>query len=270
MLNTEKRNPASMHIDRMTTEEMLRVMQDENRNAVEAVNEVLPEIGKAVDAIVASFENGGRLFYIGAGTSGRLAVVDASECPPTFGVEPELVTAIIAGGVKCMTSASENEEDRGENGIADLKAKGVCGKDVVVGLSASGGAAYVVEALRYAESLGCVTVGVCCNRDTKLEKASQIAICPDTGPEVVTGSTRMKAGTAQKLILNMLSTAAMIKTGKVYENLMINLKPVNEKLERRCVRILQEITGADEAAAENALKQAEGNLRNAIAILKQE
>lgn len=270
MLNTEKRNPRTMHIDKMSTTEILKVMNEENRRVNDALDEAIDEIALAVDAIVNAFENGGRLFYIGAGTSGRLGVVDAAECPPTFGVEKGLVIGIIAGGEKCMTQASENEEDKAESGRADIAAYNIDKNDVVVGISAAGNAAYVNEALKYAKSVGSATVGICCNKGTLIDKTADISICLDTGAEVITGSTRLKAGTAQKLVLNMLSTASMIKTGKVYENLMINLKPVNEKLEKRCKSIISEITGADNETSGKALVEANGNIRGAIEIIRGE
>lgn len=264
MKRTEERNPRTMHIDKMSTEEMLKIVNDENKNAVMAVENELGNIGKAVDAIAEAFEKGGRLFYVGAGTSGRLGVLDAAECPPTFGVSKEQVVGIIAGGEKCMVSASEGEEDNAEAGRNDLLAYDLTGKDVVVGISASGGAAYIISALNAAKEIGAVTVSVTCNKGSEMETVADIAICTDTGAEVVTGSTRMKAGTAQKLVLNMLSTCAMIKTGKVYENLMINLKPVNIKLTQRMVRIVSSITGENEDFSKELLDKYDWNIRNAV------
>ncbi len=269
MLNTEKRNPKTTHIDKMETCDILTVMNAENRLVNDAIDLVIPQICLAVDAIVHAFETGGRLFYIGAGTSGRLAVTDAAECPPTFGVDRALVTGIIAGGEKSMTQAAEAEEDRADMGAADLLAHHIHPNDVVVGLSAAGNAAYVAGALRCAKQNGCTTIGIFCNAGTLLDEISDIPICVDTGPEVITGSTRLKAGTAQKLVLNMLSTASMIKTGKVYENLMINLKPVNQKLKNRCIRIISEITGANSEACAHALDQTGGNVRQAIQWMKE-
>lgn len=264
MLDTEKRNPKSQNIDKLTTVEMLDIINEENFNAVRAVEAEKENIALAVDAISNSLANGGRLFYIGAGTSGRLGVVDASECPPTFGVEPDLVTGIIAGGYDCMHQASENAEDKGENGVRDILDRGIKKGDVLVGISAAGGAAYVVKALEKANELGCVTIGLTSNEDTPVLNVSQIKICTRTGAEVITGSTRMKAGTAQKLVLNMLSTCAMIKTGKVYENLMINLKPTNIKLKGRMVRIVSEIKKCDEETATKLLDENNWVIRSAV------
>ena len=206
--------------------------------AVEAEKE---NIALAVDAIAASFANGGRLFFIGAGTSGRLGVLDASECPPTFGVDRSMVTGIIAGGRECMFAAGEGAEDRADNGAADVVAHGLSRGDVLVGVSVAGGAAYVVGAMQKAHELGAVTVALTCNPDTPIEKESDICICTDTGPEVITGSTRMKAGTAHKMVMNILTTCAMVKNGKVYENMMVNLRPMNIKLKDRMVRITADI-----------------------------
>ena len=243
MLKTEMRNEASMHIDQMDTLSMLKLINEENRNAVNAVEEALDSVAAACDAAANCIAKGGRLFYIGAGTSGRLGVIDAAECPPTFGVPKELVVGIIAGGEKCMTQAAEAQEDDATAGMAELKEYGLCEKDIVVGISASGGAAYVVGALEYANKVGAVSVSLSSNRDTPMGKVAQIEIVTDTGAEVITGSTRMKSGTAQKLVLNMISTCSMIKTGKVYENMMINLRPSNQKLRARVIRIVTEIKG---------------------------
>ncbi len=264
MLNTEKRNPKTKHIDKASTIEMLEIISEENYNAVKAVEAEHENIALAIDAISNALENGGRLFYIGAGTSGRLGVVDASECPPTFGVGYDLVVGIIAGGYDCMFKASENAEDIYENGVRDILSHNIKAGDVVVGISAAGGAAYVLGALDKAKEVGCITVGLTCNPDTKILNAADIKICTQTGPEVITGSTRMKAGTAQKLVLNMLSTCAMIKTGKVYENLMINLKPTNIKLKQRMVRIVSDIKECDEATATALLEQNDWVIRKAV------
>jgi len=255
MLKTEMRNPKTMNIDRATTAEMLRLIQDENYNAVKSIENAMPAIEKACDEISARMKKGGRLIYMGAGTSGRLGVLDASECPPTFGVSYDNVIGIIAGGDKALRRASEGAEDSGEAGIEDLKNINLCGNDVVVGISAAGGAQYVVQALLYAKSIGCITVGVTSNADTLLDKTADISIVTDTGAEVITGSTRMKAGTAQKLVLNMLSTGAMIKTGKVYENLMINLSAKNDKLMKRMIRIVSDVKGVSETEAEMLLEK---------------
>lgn len=264
MQKTEMRNPLTTHIDKMSTSEMLQVIQNENRNAVEAVGEALEDIGKAVDAISASLEKGGRLIYMGAGTSGRLGVIDAAECPPTYGVSYDTVIGIIAGGKEAMFRANEGGEDDPMAGVADLKEKELKSCDTVVGISAAGNAAYVIHALEYAKSIGCTTVGISSNHGCLLEKTADIAIITDTGAEVITGSTRMKAGTAQKLVLNMLSTCAMVKTGKVYENLMINLRPTNIKLARRMISIVSEIMECDEEKAEKLLNENDWNIRKAV------
>ncbi len=248
-MRTEERNPATVNIDKSSTEEMLRMIHCEDIKAAEAVGEVLGSVGAAVDAIADGMKRGGRLIYIGAGTSGRLGVLDAVECPPTYGVSSELVVGIIAGGEKCMFRAAEGEEDSAESGVCDLAEKNPTPNDRVVGISASGNAAYVVSAIAYAKSLGCLTVAITSNSESKLAKEADIAITPNTGAEVITGSTRMKAGTAQKMILNMLSTCTMVKLGNVCQNLMINLRPTNEKLRRRVISIVREICGYDEETA---------------------
>ena len=263
MLKTEQRNPKSTHIDKMSTLDMVKLMSEENYVAVKAVEDAAQSIAEAVDAIAFSMENGGRLYYIGAGTSGRLGVLDASECPPTFGVSADLVSGIIAGGYDCLVKASEGGEDSYENGILDVKDRLRAG-DVIVGISAAGGAKYVLGALEWAKANGCVTVGVTSNADSLLAKNADIAIFTDTGAEVITGSTRLKAGTAQKLVLNILSTAAMVKTGRVYENLMINLRPTNEKLRRRVISIVCEIKNVDEDEAIALLDSNEWNIRKAV------
>ncbi|MBR5519892.1 MAG: N-acetylmuramic acid 6-phosphate etherase [Clostridia bacterium] len=265
MLETEKRNPNTKHIDRAATAEMLKMIQAENLNAVNAVGEALESVEAAIEAAVDSLNRGGRLFYIGAGTSGRLGVLDASECPPTFGVSGDLVVGIIAGGDKSLRTASEFAEDNAEAGRQALVDHGLTENDTVVGISASGGAAYVVGALEYANSVGAVSVSVSSNRDTPMERIAKIAIVTETGPEVITGSTRMKSGTAQKLVLNMISTCAMIKTGRVYENLMINLRPTNIKLKARMVSIVSDILECDRAEAEARLERNEWNIRKAVA-----
>lgn len=264
MLKTEMRNPHTTHIDRMSTAEMMAVMQEENLHAAQAVGAVTPAIGAAVDAIVPRMQAGGRLFYVGCGTSGRLGVLDAAECPPTYGVPHGLVVGIIAGGDGALRAAAEGAEDSAADGRADLAAYAPNEKDSVVGISAAGGAAYVLEALALAREVGAFTVGVTSNADSSLARAAHVTIAPDTGAEVVTGSTRMKAGTAQKLILNMLSTAVMIRLGHVYENLMINLRPTNVKLRRRMIGIVQELRGVDGAAAERLLEQNGWSIRKAV------
>lgn len=261
MLNTEKRNPKTTHIDQMNTLEMLQCISEENFNAVKAVEAQIPMIANAVDAIADILNQGGHLFYIGAGTSGRLAVADAAECPPTFGVPQELVTGIIAGGYGSLLRASENAEDSEEDGRKDVLSSHIKKGDILVGISASGGASYVLGAMKQAKELGCTTVALTCNGNSPIDQAGDIRICTDTGPEVIAGSTRMKAGTAQKLVLNMLSTGAMIKTGKVYENLMINLSPSNKKLRQRMIGIVTELLACDPDKAENMLDTCQWNIR---------
>ena len=263
MIPTEQRNERSMHIDQMSTYEMLKLMNEENMNSVRAVDRAIPEIEKAVDAVTKAFEEGHHLVYIGAGTSGRLGVLDASECPPTFGVSPELVRGIIAGGYERLVSAGENAEDSYESGCRDVKEVLQAG-DVLVGISAAGGAKYVIGALETAQALGCTTVALSSNPEAPMKKAADIFIFCDTGPEVVTGSTRLKAGNSQKFVLNMISTCAMIRTGKVYENLMINLKPSNEKLTGRVKRITAAILDCTEAQAEQYLNENDWNIRKTV------
>ncbi len=265
MLKTEMRNPKTTHIDKMTSLEMLRIMSEENFNAVRAVDAQLENIAAACDAAARSVNAGGRIFYIGCGTSGRLGVLDASECPPTYGVSRDSVVGIIAGGNDSLVRASEGSEDNAENGRADFAAYSPTSDDILIGISAAGGAKYVLGAIEYAKSIGCTTVGVTSN-ESPLSEVADIAIVTDTGAEVVTGSTRMKAGTAQKLVLNMISTSAMIMSGKVYENLMINLKPSNIKLRGRMLRITSDILGCTENEAEALLERADWSIRGAIEL----
>ncbi len=264
ILKTEMRNNSTTNIDRMTTAEMLACIQRENENAVFSVRNALGKIEIACDIIAEKLSQGGRLIYVGAGTSGRLGVLDASECPPTFGVPRDMVIGIIAGGEKCMFQAAEGEEDNYKSGIKDLKDKSLTKNDVVVGISAAGNAQYVIGAIDYANELGCETIGITSNDDTLITKSAKVSIITDTGAEVITGSTRMKAGTAQKIILNMLSTVAMIKLGNVYENMMINLRPTNDKLTLRMIRIVTEIIGANEEEAKSLLEESDWNIRAAV------
>ena len=264
MLKTEMRNPHTAHIDRMTTKQMLRVMQDENQNAINSVGDVLNEIEKAVDGIYAGMKDGGRLFYVGCGTSGRIGVADAAECPPTYGVSPDLIIGIIAGGDRALRTAVEGFEDSFESGYREMQSYGLSDKDSVVGLSAAGGAAFVLGALSSARESGAFLIGITSNADSSLAEAADVAICPDTGAEVVTGSTRMKAGTAQKVILNMISTSVMIKSGYVYENYMINLKPSNIKLRNRMIYITSEIAQISREEAERLLEENDFCIRSAV------
>jgi N-acetylmuramic acid 6-phosphate etherase len=265
---SEQRNPRSRGLDRKSTGEILRVINREDARVPASVARELPHIARAVDAVARAFRRGGRLIYVGAGTSGRLATLDAAECPPTFGVSPRLVQAVVAGGRRALTRAVEGAEDSAAQGARDLAAKRVTANDVVVGLTASGSTAYVLGALAHARRRGAVTVGVTSHRRSPLGRLAQIVIAPQVGPEVIAGSTRLKAGTAQKLVLNMLSTAAMIRLGRVYDNWMIDVAMTNRKLRRRGLRILVEATGASVAAAQRALRQAGHDLRAALVMLK--
>lgn len=256
MLKTEMRNPKTLRLSEMDTRSVLAVMQEENLNAARAVGEVLPAIAEAVDSISARMKTGGRLFYVGCGTSGRLGVLDAAECPPTFGVPKETVIGIIAGGEKALTAAAEGAEDDEAAGRRDLAAHDVTARDCVVGISVAGGAKYVLGALDHAKIAGALTVGLTSNEGSAVDKAAKIGIHPDTGAEALTGSTRLKAGSAHKMILNMISTGVMVKMGYVYENLMINLRPSNEKLRGRMIRIVSDLTGEAEDVSERLL---EGN-----------
>lgn len=255
MLKTEMRNPNTTHIDKMSPYDIVEIMNRENLEAVQAVQEQLQPISRAVEAITAALKCGGRLFYIGAGTSGRLGVLDAAECPPTFGIPQGVVIGVIAGGDASLRTASETAEDDPAAGIRDLQAYQLNGQDVVVGISAAGGAKYVLTALEYAKSLGCRTIGISSNPGSPLDTLAEIPICTDTGAEVISGSTRLKAGSAQKLVLNMLSTASMIRCGYVYENFMINLKPANQKLKQRMVGIVCQMLECEESRALEYLEE---------------
>jgi N-acetylmuramic acid 6-phosphate etherase len=265
---TEQRNQASKNLDHMSSIEIVRLMNREDRKVAPAVARELPAIARAVDAIVPRMEAGGRLIYVGAGTSGRLGVLDASECPPTFGTSPEDVLALIAGGKRAITKPVEGAEDDKGAARRDLEKIVVKGNDSVVGLAASGTTPYVLAAVAYAKRRGALTIGVTANRKSPLAKAAEIAITPDVGPEILTGSTRLKAGTAQKTVLNMLSTATMVRLGHAYENLMIDLTKTNQKLKDRAIRILVEATGESVSEAEHALRQSKHNLRVALIMLK--
>ncbi|HTX16641.1 MAG TPA: N-acetylmuramic acid 6-phosphate etherase [Candidatus Baltobacteraceae bacterium] len=265
---TEQRNPRSRGLDRKSTLEILRALNREDARVALAVRRELPKIARAVDAIVKALRSGGRLFYVGAGTSGRLAVLDAAECPPTFGTSPKMVQAIIAGGARALRHASEGAEDSAAGGGRDLRRAGLTSKDVVVGIAASGTTPYVLAALAFAKRRGAVTVGVTANPRSPLARQAGISIAPDTGPEAISGSTRLKAGTAQKLVLNLLSTAAMVRLGRVYENWMVHVALTNQKLRRRGVRILEEAAGVSASTAEHAVRQAGNDLAAALVMLK--
>jgi len=265
---TEQRNAASKNLDRMTAMQIVRLMNREDRKVAAAVGRALPSIARAVDAIVKAIRNGGRLIYVGAGSSGRMAVLDAAECPPTFGTSPKLVQALIAGGRPAVTGAVEGAEDSSANAERDLHAKKLTRRDVVVGITASGTTPYVLAALQYARRRGATTVAITVNARTPVARPAKILIATEVGPEVLTGSTRLKAGTSQKMVLNMLSTAAMVRLGHVYENLMIDVKPSNQKVSARILRILAEASGKSLSAAEHALRQAGHNMRVALVMLE--
>jgi N-acetylmuramic acid 6-phosphate etherase len=265
---TEQRNPASKKLDRMTAREIVRLMNREDCKVATAVGREIPAIARAVDAIVDAIRKGGRLIYVGAGSSGRMGVLDAAECPPTFGISPKLVQALIAGGRRAITRAAEGAEDSERNGKRDLRARRLTRRDVVVGIAASGTTPYVVGALRYARGIGAITVAVTSNLRMPVGRLAKIVIAPEVGPEVLTGSTRLKAGTSQKMVLNMLSTAVMARLGHVYENLMIDMMLTNEKLADRAVRILVEASGRSVSAAEQALRAGGHDMRVALVMLK--
>jgi N-acetylmuramic acid 6-phosphate etherase len=265
---TEQRNAESRNLDRMTALQIVRLMNREDRKVAVAVGREIPAIARAVDAIVSGIRKGGRLIYVGAGSSGRMGVLDAAECPPTFGTSPKQVQALIAGGRRAITRAVEGAEDSARNGERDLRAKKVARNDVVVGIAASGTTPYVLGALRFARGRGATTVAVTSNLRMPVGRLAKIVIAPEVGPEVLTGSTRLKAGTSQKMVLNMLSTAVMARLGRVYENLMIDMMLTNEKLEDRALRILAAASGKSVSAAEHALRAAGHDLRVGLVMLK--
>ncbi len=267
-LLTEQRNAAAENLDALSTFEMLRVINHEDHKVADAVGRALPLIAKAVDAITERLEAGGRMFYIGAGTSGRLGVLDASECPPTFSVSYDLVQGIIAGGEKALHSATEASEDDPQLGESDLVARGFTSKDVVVGIAASGRTPYVLGAIAYAKGLGALTVGVSCTPHSQLSRNVEIGIEAAVGPEVVAGSTRLRAGTATKMVLNMLSTGVMVRLGHVYGNLMVNVKPSNEKLVDRARRIVADGAGVSYERATALLETAGNTVKTAIVMGK--
>ena len=266
-LITEQRNPNSMHVDSLSALEIVQLMNDEDKQVPLAIEKCLPQIAQAVECIVAAFQQGGRLVYIGAGTSGRLGVLDASECPPTFGVSPEMVKGIIAGGERALRHPIEGAEDSKAQAVIDLQTIQFSSKDVLVGIAASGRTPYVIGALEYAKSLGSVTVSIASNPNSAMANIVDIAIDTVVGPEVLTGSSRLKSGTAQKLVLNMLTTASMILMGKCYQNLMVDVQASNEKLKARAIRIVMQATDCDKALAEETLKQADQNAKLAIMMI---
>ena len=266
-LITEQQNPNSMHVDSLSALEIVQLMNQEDKQVPLAIEKCLPQIAQAVECIVAAFQQGGRLVYIGAGTSGRLGVLDASECPPTFGVSPEMVKGIIAGGERALRHPIEGAEDSKAQAVVDLQTIHFSSKDVLVGIAASGRTPYVIGALEYAKSLGSVTVSIASNPNSAMANIVDIAIDTVVGPEVLTGSSRLKSGTAQKLVLNMLTTASMILMGKCYQNLMVDVQASNEKLKARAIRIVMQATDCDKALAEETLKQADQNAKLAIMMI---
>ena len=266
-LITEQRNPNSMHVDSLSALEIVQLMNDEDKQVPLAIKKCLPQIAQAVERIVSAFQRGGRLVYIGAGTSGRLGVLDASECPPTFGVSPEMVKGIIAGGERALRHPIEGAEDSKAQAVVDLQTIQFSSKDVLVGIAASGRTPYVIGALEYARGLGSVTVSIASNPNSAMANIVDIAIDTVVGPEVLTGSSRLKSGTAQKLVLNMLTTASMILMGKCYQNLMVDVQASNEKLKARAIRIVMQATDCNKALAEETLKQADQNAKLAIMMI---
>ena len=266
-LITEQRNPNSMHVDSLSALEIVQLMNDEDKQVPLAIEKCLPQIAQAVERIVAAFQQGGRLVYIGAGTSGRLGVLDASECPPTFGVSPEMVKGIIAGGERALRHPIEGAEDSKAQAVVDLQTIQFSSKDVLVGIAASGRTPYVIGALEYAKRLGSVTVSIASNPNSAMANIVDIAIDTVVGPEVLTGSSRLKSGTAQKLVLNMLTTASMILMGKCYQNLMVDVQASNEKLKARAIRIVMQATDCDKTLAEETLKLADQNAKLAIMMI---
>jgi N-acetylmuramic acid 6-phosphate etherase len=266
-ITTESRNAATTEIDTLDTLGILQIINEQDQQVAPAVSLAIPRIAEAVDAIVTAFSTGGRLIYVGAGTSGRLGVLDASECPPTFNTDPKMVVGLIAGGDHALRHPIEQVEDRRDQGREDLVAIGLTEVDVVVGIAASGRTPYVLGAVQYASEIGCVTAGISNSAGSALSEAVDIPIEVPVGPEVITGSTRMKSGTAQKLVLNMLTTASMIRLGKTYGNLMVDVQPTNAKLRERSIRIVSEATGADEARARQALATSGDEVKTAIVSL---
>lgn len=267
VLTTEARHPRSRELDRLDVPQLLRLMNDEDSRVAPAVRRVLPQIATAVHLVATSLRTGGRLIYLGAGTSGRLGVLDAAECPPTFGTDPHQVVGLIAGGEDALLHAVEGAEDSPQLGEQDLRALAVTRSDTVVGLAASGRTPYVIGGLDYARSVGAATVSIACNPQSQISSHAQVAIEVDNGPEILTGSTRLKAGTSQKLILNMLSTAAMVQVGKVFGNLMVDVVPTNAKLVQRAQSIIAEATGVDARTASAYYRRASGRTKTAIVMI---
>ena len=266
-LTTESRNLNTSNIDKVSTLEMVKIINNEDKKVAEAVEKEIPKIAQAIDYVVERIKKGGRLIYIGAGTSGRLGILDASECPPTYGVSEELIQGIIAGGREAIFRAKEGAEDSKELAIEDLKLKKLSSNDIVVGIAASGRTPYVVGGLEYGNQIGALTISITCNSDSEVSKTSQISIAPIVGADVITGSTRLKSGTAQKLVLNMLSTGSMIKLGKVYGNLMVDVKATNKKLIERAKKIVCEATGIEKNLAEDILLKTDYDVKLSIFMI---
>ena len=266
-LATEQRNPLSMEIDTASVREILDIINTEDHKVPIAVREEIPYIAQAVEIVVEAFREGGRLFYVGAGTSGRLGILDASECPPTYGTPPEMVQGLIAGGPKAVFRSQEGAEDVEENGARALEEAGVAPPDVVCGIAASRRTPYVVGAVAYAREIGCKTLFVTCNPRSEFNLAVDVAICAVVGPEVIMGSTRMKSGTAQKLILNMITTASMVRIGKVYENMMVDLQMTSKKLVERSKRTVMMVTGVDYDEASRVLESVGGHVKTALVVI---
>ena len=266
-LTTESRNQDTLNIDKVSTLDMVKMINNEDKKVAVAVEAELPKIAEAIDEIVKRMHKGGRLIYIGAGTSGRLGVLDASECPPTYGVSEDLVQGVIAGGKEAIFRAKEGAEDSKELAVEDLKNKFLNENDIVAGLAASGRTPYVIGGLEYANKIGALTLAVTCNANSEVAKAAKISIAPVVGPEVVTGSTRLKAGTSQKMALNMISTGSMVGIGKSYQNLMVDVMQTNEKLVSRAENIIIEATGANRETAKKALKESKGKVKTAIIMI---
>lgn len=264
LLATEQINPATSAIDRMTPLEMVQAMNAEDAKVARAVERELPQVARAIEAIAARLRRGGRLIYMGAGTSGRLGVLDASECPPTFNVPPDLIVGRIAGGPIALSQSQEDQEDSAEAGRADAADLRITEADALVGITASGRTAYVLGAIAYAKARGALTIGLACNTGTPLEAQADISIAPVVGPEVISGSTRLKAGTAQKMVLNMLSTGVMVLLGKTFGNLMVDVQPTNQKLRQRAIGIVRQATGLEHDAAETLLSASDGEVKTAI------
>lgn len=266
-MSTEQINPKTIELDKMSIREALSVMNEEDHKVPAAIKEAIPQIEKAIEAVIEAFNNGGRLIYIGAGTSGRLGVLDAVECPPTFGTDPSQVVALIAGGDKAFVKAVEGAEDSTSLAETDLENIQLSEKDVVIGITASGRTPYVIHGIKFAKEKGCKTVGIACNKHSELGQVADIAIEVVVGPEVVTGSTRLKSGTAQKMILNMISTLSMVGIGKVYKNLMVDVQQTNLKLEARAINIVVSATDVNYERAKEVLQQADGSVKLAITMI---